>query len=129
MRGVRLDSAGKERWPMMRRVSFSLLIALVPMFMGCKTWGPRQELPPDQFLAAPALDPANNRIVGVTMTDGEEVVFDAPTAVLAGDTIYGFVRAESYQVALPDVERVWVSTGETDGDKTVLAFDLLLLPD
>ena len=117
---------------MMRGVSFILLIALVPMFTGCKTWGPRQELPPDQFLAAPTLDSPKSRIVGVTTTDGEELVFsvdpalvepemNAATAVLQRDTLYAFVRGEPYQVALSDVERVWVSWQETHDGKTVLA--------
>ena len=123
MRGLRLDSAGREQWSTRRNVSLLLLSALIPMFTGCRTWGPLEELSPDQFLATPALDPSNSRIVGVTTADGEYVAFsrdpaldesrlNLPTAVLQRDTLYGFVRDEPYQVALSDVERVWVTSKE-----------------
>ena len=132
MRGLRLDSAGREQWSTRRNVSLLLLSALIPMFTGCRTWGPLEELSPDQFLATPALDPSNSRIVGVTTADGEYVAFsrdpaldesrlNLPTAVLQRDTLYGFVRDEPYQVALSDVERVWVTSKEIDDGKTALA--------
>lgn len=106
----------EEPWPTRRRVSVVLLIALIPMFTGCKTWGEPESLPLDSFLSATAFDADENRIVGVITTDGDEVVFslDPAPANLTGDTIFGYVSGEPYQVALSDVERVQVSWRETN---------------
>ena len=121
--GMQSDSVGGDGRSTRRSVSLLLLMALIPMFTGCKTWGLEERLPPDQFLTATALDPTENRIVGVTTTDGEDVAFglEPEAAEIRGDTIFAFVESEPYQVALSDVERVWVSWHETDTRQTVLA--------
>ena len=121
--GIQSGSVGGDGRSTKRRVSLLLLLALLPMFTGCKTWSMEERMPPDQFLTATALDPTENRIVGVTTTDGENVTFGLdPEADMRGDTIYAFTAGGGpYQVALSDVERVWVSWHETDTQKTVLA--------
>ena len=127
IRRMQSDSIGGDGWPTRRRVSLLLLTTLIPMFIGCKTWGLPEELSSDQFLAATALDPTENRIVGVTTTAGEDVAFglDPEAASVRRDTIYGYVSGEPYQVALSDAERVWVSWHETDTGKTVLPLSAL----
>jgi hypothetical protein len=110
------DSVDGEGWLTKRAVSLLLLIALIPMFTGCRTWGQPEEIPPDEFLATTALDADENRIVGVITTDGDEVAFSQEPvgANVRGDTIYGYVGSEPYQVAFSDVERVQVSWRETN---------------
>ncbi len=78
---MRADSGGKQGWSLKRRLSLILLIAITPTFTGCKTWR-QEELPTDDFLSATALDPAENRIVGVTTTEGVDVEFSLDVPAL-----------------------------------------------
>lgn len=96
--------------------AFVLLLILLPGFTGCRYWH-EEQLPPGEFLTATAQDSTANRIVGVTLTTGEELSFDVEGregAVLSGDTLYGAVEGESRPVALTDAERVWVEWRRTD---------------
>ena len=119
--GMQSGSVGGDGRSTKRRVSLFLLLALLPMFTGCKTWSMEERMPPDQFLTATALDPTENRIVGVTTTDGENVTFGLdPEADMRGDTIYAFTAGGGpYQGALSDVERGWGSWHETEGGRIV----------
>jgi hypothetical protein len=51
------------------------------------------------------------RIVGVTLTDGREVRFDAQTpAIVRGDSLHSHVARQVYGVPLAEVQRVWVES-------------------
>ena len=126
------DSVSGEGWSTKRRVSLLLLVTLIPLFTGCKTWSQPEDLSRDQFLSATAFDPTENRILGVTTVDGldvdlsvdpelVELGLEVPHAVLRGDTIHGYVGAAPYRVAISDVERVRVTWHRTDSGRTALA--------
>ena len=114
IRQIKLDFM-REPWSTRRSVSMALLVVLVPFFTGCKSWSQSEDLSRDQFLSASAFDATENRILGLTTTEGEYVAFGLdPPANMRGDTIYGYVGDQSYQVAISDVERVEVSWHRTN---------------
>jgi len=56
------------------------------------------------------------RIIGVTTWNGEEIRFDPPGGSVKGDTIEAHVLEKDYNIAIKDVQRVWI---EYQGISTV----------
>lgn len=104
-----------------RTVSVVVLIAFIPQLTGCMTWQEEEDVPREEFWGTLPLDPEKTRITGVTKTDGERVEFvpgEWPARV-EGDTIHATTEDGPYEVAVADVERVWIQSGETDVAKSV----------
>jgi hypothetical protein len=47
-------------------------------------------------------------IVGITMVDGQEAVFDQPGAQMRGDTMVAQIRGTPFSVPIDQVDRVWI---------------------
>jgi hypothetical protein len=63
--------------------------------------------------------PQQERIVGVTTKKGEEVGFDPPGGRVNRDAIEAKVRSVDYNVAISDVQRLWVEQRGVSAPRTI----------
>jgi len=57
--------------------------------------------------------PENEKIVGATTADGQDIRFDPIGARLIGNTLQTSVNGAPYQITLDQVQRFWVERKET----------------
>lgn len=95
-----------------------LLVALtlVPLLASC-TKGKRADVDPRS--AATPVAEGEERIVGVTTTDGRVIEFDDPGAHLRNDTLYARVGGDYFTMAMADADRVIVERRVGDTLATV----------
>ncbi|MBV9084807.1 MAG: hypothetical protein JOZ62_19185, partial [Acidobacteriaceae bacterium] len=69
--------------------------------------------------AASVPRPANEKIVGITTTAGQDVRFDAPGASVSGATLHASVSAKPYEISLSEIQRFWVERKEISKVRTI----------
>jgi hypothetical protein len=63
--------------------------------------------------------PQQERIVGITTKQGEDVQFDPPGAMVNRDAIEAKVKNASYTIAIQDVQRLWVERKGISAPRTI----------
>ncbi len=107
-------------------------LAVAVGISACHGWSEPEPLAPDQFRATGALDPEQQRIVGVTTTAGNRVDFahtpgspadeeGVAISFIRNDSVVGAMGDDYSAFAFADIERVWVSWRNFDGGRTALA--------
>lgn len=100
-----------------RRPVASICVALMALSLVRCTYIKREE-------AQAVIQPGSGEVtmkkaVGVTLTDGRDIRFDAGTrAFVRGDTLHAQVGKEPLAVRVSDVQRVWVQS--VDKTRTTL---------
>jgi hypothetical protein len=65
-----------------------------------------------QFDRAFATRSSEEPIVGITMVNGQEAVFDQPGARMRGDTLVAQIRGTLFSIPIDQVDRVWIRRRE-----------------
>jgi hypothetical protein len=94
--------------------SMVLLLAAVWMLAACAGSMKQQRLKTSQ-IAHPELE----QIVGLTTLKGEDVQFDATGASYSERSIRGKVKGADFQIAIDQVERIWVMRRGVSAGRTV----------
>ncbi|MDB6167761.1 MAG: hypothetical protein JWM88_625 [Verrucomicrobia bacterium] len=95
------------------RVTIGVLLSVALAFSSC-TVPVTKQLP-----MAQVAQPAQERILGVTLKDGTEVAFDPAGAILRGDRVEANVKGVPYSVSLADLQRLWVERREISAVRTL----------
>ncbi|HUI55368.1 MAG TPA: hypothetical protein VLY04_10375 [Bryobacteraceae bacterium] len=108
---------GEDRGRKWRRSAVALLCcgALLFATTNCHT----KKIAKIDVAQAPSV--AHDRLVGVTTKDGQDVRFDEPGGVIAGDQVTANVNRTAYSIPLSQVQRLWV---ERRGISTVRTIGL-----
>lgn len=61
----------------------------------------------------------NERLVGVTTNNGDEIMFDPPGGTIAEGMARGTVNQQPYTIALADVQRLWIERRELNWIRTI----------
>ena len=88
---------------MLRQVLAVMLVFVLAALSGCE--GPIRK---HQIDVAKLKHPERERIVGVTTLKGEVVMFDQGASYVCDGILDASVKQSNYEVALKDVQRVWV---------------------
>nr|NIP57784.1 hypothetical protein [Gemmatimonadota bacterium]NIR78174.1 hypothetical protein [Gemmatimonadota bacterium]NIT86744.1 hypothetical protein [Gemmatimonadota bacterium]NIU30605.1 hypothetical protein [Gemmatimonadota bacterium]NIU35420.1 hypothetical protein [Gemmatimonadota bacterium] len=115
-------ASGGGCWTWKRTISLLLLIVFIPQATGCFRQH-QQNVSPDEFAEGDFSDPDEDRIVGATLTDGEELAFEIwPPARVERDSLLGRVESGlQFSAPISEVERLWVQTSEFQPGRTLLA--------
>jgi hypothetical protein len=63
--------------------------------------------------------PQQEHIVGITTKKGEEIGFDPPGATVNKDALEAKVRSVPYNIAIQDVQRLWVERKGISAPRTI----------
>jgi len=96
-----------------RVVAVVAVLALLIQLTGC-TVKKTQRLDPTVVT-----NPAAETIIGITTKAGEELSFDPPGATVRDRVIHAAVNKKPYQIALEQVERLWVQRQEPSTARTI----------
>jgi hypothetical protein len=89
-----------------------VLIFLMLMEAGCKVDKVRKVEPS-------TVNPAAEKIVGITTKAGQDVSFDPPGGSFQNNSVQAKVQGADYVLAIGDVQRLWISRRETSTVRTV----------
>jgi len=98
---------------MKRTISIVMAMALLIQMSGCTV----KKVQPVN--APNAINPATEKIVGITTKTGEVVNFQPPGAVIQNSMLKAKVNSRDYEIAIEQVERFWVERRETSTLRTV----------
>jgi hypothetical protein len=63
--------------------------------------------------------PKNEKIVGITTIQGEDVAFDSPGAYVKNGTLSASVKKRSYELPVDQVQRFWIETATLQKGRTI----------
>jgi hypothetical protein len=96
-----------------RVISHLLVTILVAELIGCSVQKTHRLTP------AGVPHPEQEHIVGITNVQGEDIQFDRPGASIRADTVHASVKGKPYEIALSQVQRLWVLRKEPSTARTI----------
>ncbi len=104
------------------RPSHSLILRVVALLVIISMTGALTSCTVDKTVKLPPAqvgNPGNERIVGVTTTDGREISFDPPGATVHDKELSGDVDGKPVELRLDQIQRFWVVRKETSTVRTI----------
>ncbi len=102
---------------MKRTISIITIIVLLVQMSGCTVNKVRKVPAPP---APPVINPASEKVVGITTKTGEDIKFQPPGAVIENGKLKAQVKNKDYEIPVDQIESFWIQQKEVSVVRTVL---------